>query len=112
MDIQICRNSANGNAGCSRRYMKNDHDRFEYLSLWVLRSKTVRWRVLWRKIMKEKKKFFGSHSNLVHVPYDPYTYSQNFDQGSTWADPDDLSRSFSARFAVPSRIFEKNGLMG
>ena len=58
--------------------------------------------------MMEKKKIFDcSSSNRVVVSYDPYTYAQNFDQGLMTADPDDHSRSFSARFAVPSRVFEK-----
>ena len=39
--------------------------------------------------------------------YDHCSYLQNFDDGSI--DPDNLSRSFSARFAAPtSKIFEKN----
>lgn len=68
------------------------------------------WKVLWTKIKKEKRRFFDSSSDPAHVPYDPYTYSQNFDQGSA-ADPENLSRSFSARFAVPLRIFEESGLV-
>ncbi|KAJ6942504.1 hypothetical protein NC652_008349 [Populus alba x Populus x berolinensis] len=35
----------------------------------------------------------------------------NFDHGLIISNPDDSSRSFSARFAVPSRIFEKDGLV-
>lgn len=62
--------------------------------------------------MREKKRIFDCSSSsctLVHEPYDPLTYSQNFDdQGLMWADPDNVSRSFSARFAVPSRVFEKS----
>ncbi|TQE02794.1 hypothetical protein C1H46_011623 [Malus baccata] len=71
----------------------------------------TRWRVLWRRIKKEKKrtlKLFdcSTRTQVVHVPYDPYTYSKNFDQGSAaWADPDVLWRSFSARFAVPRMGF-------
>jgi len=42
----------------------------------------------------------------VHVPgYDPYTYAQNFDQGLMWDDEADiLARSFSMRFAAPTRL--------
>ncbi|KAF2286930.1 hypothetical protein GH714_035619 [Hevea brasiliensis] len=40
--------------------------------------------------------------------YDADEYSQNFDEGTGWAEPDNLSRSFSARFADPSRILIKN----
>lgn len=68
------------------------------------------WTHLWRKIKKEKKRIFDCSSSM-RFSYDPCTYAKNFDQGLTWADPDDLSRSFSARFAVPSRVFEKDGLV-
>ncbi|KAI3962604.1 hypothetical protein MKW98_008471 [Papaver atlanticum] len=80
------------------------------------RSRTPRWKLLWRRIKKEKNKLFYSSSSsscYVHhqrtrqVQYDPYTYSQNFDHGSAWNEPDNHSRSFSARFAVPSTIFQK-----
>jgi len=41
--------------------------------------------------------------------YDPSSYLQNFDDGCYSTDPDNFSRSFSARFAAPpSKIFEKN----
>ncbi|KAF8025562.1 hypothetical protein BT93_F2411 [Corymbia citriodora subsp. variegata] len=53
---------------------------------------------IWLRKMKER------FSAPACAPYDPFTYAQNFDQGQTWADPDNLSRTFSARFAVPSRI--------
>ncbi|KAI5337106.1 hypothetical protein L3X38_016375 [Prunus dulcis] len=75
----------------------------------------VRWRMLWRKIKKEKKRLLfdcSTSAQQVHVPYDPYTYSKNFDQGLMWADPDFLSRSFSARFAVPSRVFHQTQSVG
>ena len=52
---------------------------------------------------------FGSsrHSNPVIVPYNSYTYSMNFeDHGLTSAEPDALSRSFSARFAPSSRMIQ------
>ncbi|KAF5726889.1 hypothetical protein HS088_TW22G00574 [Tripterygium wilfordii] len=76
----------------------------------VNESKRSRWRVLWRKIVKERKKMFNCLSSpVLHYSYDPYAYSMNFDQGSIWVDDqDDISRSFSARFAVPSRIFDKD----
>lgn len=62
--------------------------------------------MLWLKFKKERKKFFESPAP-IQIPYDPYTYSQNFDQGLAWDEPDNLSRSFSIRFADPSRIFRK-----
>ncbi|URD86995.1 hypothetical protein MUK42_27614 [Musa troglodytarum] len=43
-------------------------------------------------------------SGRSRVPYDAHTYAQNFDEGSAWAEPENSSRSFSARFAVPSTM--------
>uniref|UniRef100_A0A5B7BEM1 Uncharacterized protein n=1 Tax=Davidia involucrata TaxID=16924 RepID=A0A5B7BEM1_DAVIN len=68
------------------------------------------WKLLWRKFMKEKRKMFESPVHL-QVPYDADTYLQNFDQGLMWDEPDSLSRSFSVRFADPSRIFLNKGVM-
>ncbi|XP_022714509.1 uncharacterized protein LOC111274134 [Durio zibethinus] len=91
----------------SQGYAKSRYDRMLSVNGLVIRSKLPSWRMLWRKLMREKKKIFDcSSSTRVHVSYDPYTYAQNFDQGLMSTDPDDLSRSFSARFAVPSRVFE------
>ncbi|XVE52104.1 hypothetical protein DITRI_Ditri02bG0094600 [Diplodiscus trichospermus] len=96
----------------SHGYAKSGYDRMHSINVFVTRSKLPRWRLLWRKLMREKKIFDCSSSIGVHVSYDPYTYAQNFDQGLMLDDPDDLSRSFSARFAIPSRVSEKNGLVG
>ncbi|TKY48150.1 hypothetical protein E2542_SST25564 [Spatholobus suberectus] len=75
----------------------------------MTRLKMPSWRTFWRKIKREKRRLFSS-STEVHVQYDPSSYSQNFDDGYS-TDPDNLSRSFSARFAVPSKIFEKSDEM-
>ncbi|TXG69093.1 hypothetical protein EZV62_004028 [Acer yangbiense] len=96
-----------------QNYVKAGYDQMLSLNELVTGSNIPGWRLLWRKIKREKKRIFNCSSSTssttrVHVPYDPYTYSQNFDQGFIWADPDNVSRSFSARFAVPSRVFEKN----
>lgn len=93
----------------SQGYAKRRYDRMLSIdALVITRPKQPRWSMLWRKLMREKKKIFdcSSTTTRVHVSYDPYTYAHNFDQGLMSADPDDLSRSFSARFAVPSRVFE------
>ncbi|MED6146415.1 hypothetical protein PIB30_034329 [Stylosanthes scabra] len=87
----------------------------------MTRLKVACWRTLWRKIKKEKKRFFNNNNNnnnnnnkkknsSSHVQYDPNSYLQNFDDGyyCSSSDPDIFSRSFSARFAMPSKIFEKN----
>ncbi|KAG2691775.1 hypothetical protein I3760_08G023100 [Carya illinoinensis] len=66
-----------------------------------------RWKMFWKKNICEKKKFPGRTTpvTLMHTAtYDSKTYSKNFDQGTGWMDPDNLSRSFSARFADPSRV--------
>ncbi|GMN39901.1 hypothetical protein TIFTF001_009133 [Ficus carica] len=77
------------------------------------------WRSFWRKIKilqgnsnKNKNKMIknklcSSSSLRLQPSYDPTTYSKNFDQGMGWEEPDFLFRSFSARFADPSRIFPK-----
>lgn len=71
------------------------------------------WKVIWRKFSKEKKnkskmmksRFEFSRSVHVQIPsYDEYSYSQNFDKGSNWDEPDQLLRSFSVRYADRSRM--------
>ncbi|KAK8584794.1 hypothetical protein V6N13_138741 [Hibiscus sabdariffa] len=101
------------------RWTSSRYDRMLSINVLVTTtSKLPRWRLLWRKLMREKKKIFicssrtRSTTGVHNVSYDPRTYSQNFDQGLISADPDDFSRSFSARFAVPSRVFDKTGFVG
>ncbi|KAK7294181.1 hypothetical protein RJT34_17066 [Clitoria ternatea] len=72
----------------------------------VTRMKMGSWKTLWRKIKREKRRFLRP-SPAFHVQYDPSSYLQNFDDGYS-TDPDNVSRSFSARFAAPSKIFGKN----
>lgn len=67
-----------------------------------------RWQVFWRKINRGKKKIFNVSPVTSQASYDLDEYSQNFDQGTDWAEPEILSRSFSARFADPSRILQKS----
>ncbi|OMO73643.1 hypothetical protein COLO4_26960 [Corchorus olitorius] len=52
-------------------------------------SNKLNWKVIWMKIKKEKRKMLESPAQ--QVPYDSYTYSQNFDQGFAWDEPDNLS---------------------
>lgn len=75
----------------------------------MTRLKIPSWTTFWRKIKREKRRLFSA-SPAVHAQYDPNSYSQNFDDGYS-NDPDNVSRSFSARFAVPSKIFEKNEIV-
>ncbi|KAI9107538.1 hypothetical protein K1719_021575 [Acacia pycnantha] len=61
-------------------------------------------RTLWWKMKKEKKRLFLYSSPTFHhnvVQYDINSYSQNFDDGYS-SDLDNASRSFAARFAIPS----------
>ncbi|GER48367.1 iroquois-class homeodomain protein IRX-4 [Striga asiatica] len=74
-------------------------------------NKSSIWTQLWRKLKRENKKSVLRCSNSTRFTYDEHSYLQNFDPGFVCSDPDDLSRSFSARFAVPSRIFDKPILM-
>ncbi|OMO66774.1 hypothetical protein COLO4_30383 [Corchorus olitorius] len=115
MELSKCCSSGTQELRWSQQgYVKRRYDRMVSINnVLVNRSKLQpRWRMLWRKLMREKRKIFDcSSSTRVHVSYDPYTYAQNFDQGLMSADPDDLSRSFSARFAVPSRVFDKTSLV-
>ncbi|KAM7256195.1 hypothetical protein ACFE04_011936 [Oxalis oulophora] len=79
-------------------------------------SKLARWQIFWGKIKREKDRFFHptkQHTNTtemkqhVHVHVSNYNrneYTQNFDQGPSWYDPDSLTRSFSTRFSDPTRI--------
>jgi len=96
-----------------KSYAESRYDRIgSFKALVSAESKTPRWRLLWRKMVKTKRKVFDSSSSAqVYLTYDPYTYSQNFDDGLVMSHPDDSSRSFSARFAVPSRIFEKGEMV-
>ncbi|MED6174018.1 hypothetical protein PIB30_064968 [Stylosanthes scabra] len=78
----------------------------------MTRLKVACWRTFWKKIKKEKKRFFNNKkkSSSSHVQYDPNSYLQNFDDGyyCSSSDPDIFSRSFSARFAMPSKFFDKD----
>ncbi|MED6125871.1 hypothetical protein PIB30_072718 [Stylosanthes scabra] len=77
------------------------------MALSSIGSSKLRWKVLWMKLKKKKKLFASSESSSaqhIQVPYDPYTYSQNFDHGNAKDEPDNLSRSFSARYAHPSKV--------
>lgn len=76
-------------------------------------TKSTVWQMLWRKLRRDnkKKRVFSSPSTVVEGVYDPETYSMNFDQGTGWMEPDNLPRSFSARFADPSRILPPKHLL-
>ncbi|KAL9440175.1 hypothetical protein AB3S75_018937 [Citrus x aurantiifolia] len=62
-----------------------------------------RWRTIWRKITRGEKKKVHQSPVTFQGYYDPDTYSQNFDQGTGSMEPENLYRSFSARYARSSR---------
>ncbi|KAI9106764.1 hypothetical protein K1719_022292 [Acacia pycnantha] len=69
-------------------------------------TKPTVWQVLLRKLRfrrDDKNKLLKSTCGGT---YNPQTYALNFDQGLACMEPDNVCRSFSARFVVPSaRIF-------
>ncbi|XP_010526121.1 PREDICTED: uncharacterized protein LOC104803771 [Tarenaya hassleriana] len=76
-------------------------------------SKRLRfsWKVIWRKMMMMKGTSAFSRSSSVKVAsYEPSDYWLNFDQGSGSHEPENLSRSFSSRFADPTRS-RRGGLL-
>ena len=66
--------------------------------------------MLWRKLKRDKKKGFRSTPTLEGI-YDPESYSMNFDHGTGWMEPDNMPRSFSARYADPYRILPPRHLL-
>ncbi|KAK4719213.1 hypothetical protein R3W88_017551 [Solanum pinnatisectum] len=111
MDAEAWCNSDDGNVCWRRCYSGREYDRLVSYKLPANRSSRAPiWRLIWRKMKKEKKRIYDC-SNSMRFSYDPHSYSQNFDQGSISTDADELSRSFSARFAVPSRIFTHDELL-
>ncbi|KAB1204480.1 hypothetical protein CJ030_MR8G028124 [Morella rubra] len=71
-----------------------------------------RWQTFWKKITREKKKFSRPQVSFVRAStYDPKTYTKNFDQGTGSMEPDNLPRSFSARFADSSRVLRIENLL-
>ncbi|KAL3500500.1 hypothetical protein ACH5RR_039593 [Cinchona calisaya] len=69
-----------------------------------------RWLKFWTKFRRHKKK--NSNSSMsMQTPYDPKTYLQNFDEGSGTLEPDNLFRSFSARFADPSSLSRRKDFL-
>ncbi|KAJ0977836.1 hypothetical protein J5N97_013310 [Dioscorea zingiberensis] len=102
-----CTSSSRRTAGFSRRFTESDYDEeFDEMDYPIVRSSPSRWRGLWRRIVKGRRRILNL-SARAHVPYDAYSYAQNFDDGSAWIEPENLSRSFSARFADPSRILRR-----
>ncbi|KAK8550475.1 hypothetical protein V6N12_039183 [Hibiscus sabdariffa] len=100
MKIKVCHRqspSRTETIKLGRSYMRRGRDD----------SSKPKWRTFWRKFTRNK--IFTSPVGF-QASYDPDEYSQNFDQGTGWTESDNLSQSFSARFAHPSRISRWNVL--
>ncbi|XP_026451303.1 E3 ubiquitin-protein ligase UPL5-like [Papaver somniferum] len=70
-------------------------------------SSMPKWRVLLRRINKEKKRLFGSSTCSIRASYDPSSYSKNFDNGSSYCSDEEansVSRLLTARFVDISRV--------
>jgi hypothetical protein len=110
-DDDIFQSSSSSGGGASTGYDKVDG---HYPAGAQRPSARARLRGLWRRIMREKKRILLCSTGCVPAPppphrepYDAYSYAQNFDDGAAWVEPENLSRSFSARFAVPSRVLQR-----
>ncbi|KAK7325183.1 hypothetical protein VNO77_29325 [Canavalia gladiata] len=106
MNLESCQCVNTRNRSSLSSYARIFYNPMVCVDRLMTRLKVPSWRTFWRKMKREKRRLFSS-SPVVHVQYDPNSYSQNFDDGYS-TDPDNLSRSFSARFAVPSKIFDKS----
>ncbi|XP_020680606.1 uncharacterized protein LOC110098205 [Dendrobium catenatum] len=88
----------------------------DYAELYPLkRSLTLgrlfQWKGLWRKILRKKRRIFDSSSptTVSNVCYDFETYGLNFDEGAAAVEPENLARSFSARFAAAPKLLRRVG---
>ena len=106
MNLENCNCLGTRNNNIWSRYEKIGHEPIVCVNEFVTRSKMARLKTLWMKINRQKKRRIFRSSSPLFL-YDHCSYLQNFDDGSV--DPDNFSRSFSARFAAPSsKISEKN----
>ncbi|KAL1552436.1 hypothetical protein AAHA92_13231 [Salvia divinorum] len=71
-------------------------------------SSNHKWLTLWRRIKGKKNKKNSESPFATRKTYDPQSYMQNFDEGSATVEPDNLYRSFSARYANPSRYVQRS----
>ncbi|KAK8956333.1 hypothetical protein KSP40_PGU022680 [Platanthera guangdongensis] len=72
----------------------------------------LRLRRLWRRALSSKKRILESSAPTkaaVTAPYDFNTYAQNFDDWWARVEPENMSRSFSSRFAVSSGVTGRIG---
>ncbi|XP_004506928.1 uncharacterized protein [Cicer arietinum] len=105
MNLDNCHRLSIRNKRTWSKYERIGHDPIVYVNQFVTRIKVSSLKTLWRKIKREKKRRILKSSSPTFV-YDPISYLQNFDDGYLTEDPDNFSRSFSARFAAPCKNFK------
>ncbi|KAG2379816.1 hypothetical protein LR48_Vigan406s015700 [Vigna angularis] len=105
MNLENCHCLSTISNSSWQSYERIGYDPIVCVNEFVTRLKMGSWKALWRKIKRERRRFFRP-SPVFHVQYDPTSYLHNFDDGYS-TDPDNVSRSFSARFAAPSKILAK-----
>ncbi|KAL3361379.1 hypothetical protein AABB24_014337 [Solanum stoloniferum] len=95
-----------------KNYMQRESSSCDHASSSCsLSSSSPRWLAFWRRIKMHKKRSFNNNNSFSCV-YDEETYMKNFDEGGEVGrvEPDNLYRSFSARYARSSRTKEFIGL--
>jgi len=108
MELENCNCLSSRNNCIWSSYERIGNDPIVCVNEFMARMKITSLKKLWKKIKKEKKRRIFRATPPVFL-YDPSSYVQNFDDGCYSTDPENFSRSFSARFAAPpSKIFEKN----
>ncbi|KAL3746710.1 hypothetical protein ACJRO7_015625 [Eucalyptus globulus] len=88
--MEVIHLGRNGNSNNSNKPSHGQHEKIHQ-----------GWQRFWRRFKRNKKVSSSINTNKIKGSYDPDEYSQNFDEGIDCAEPDNLSRSFSARFADP-----------
>jgi len=107
MDLDNCNCLGSRNKSIWSSYDRIGNDPIECVNELMARMKIASLKKLWKKIKKEKKRRIFRSPSPVFL-YDSSSYLQNFDDGYS-TDPDNFSRSFSARFAAPpSKICKMN----
>ncbi|KAI4377381.1 hypothetical protein MLD38_015017 [Melastoma candidum] len=107
MDIRSCCGSACRSSSSDTIHLGEQRQpHYSASTLSSVRSrKPAKWTGIWARLVKEKHGHHHHHTDQFQVPsYDSHTYSQNFDHGVAWEEPDNISRSFSVRFANPALL--------
>ncbi|KAG6733753.1 hypothetical protein I3843_01G230800 [Carya illinoinensis] len=65
MDFKSWWSSDANNFRSSLKHVKNGYERVVSLDIMVAGSRISRWRMLWRRLKKEKKKYFGCTASNI-----------------------------------------------